>query len=510
MATKGLAIIIVAAVRAVTIFAAEPRFPTSDYKKYPLVEFTENGKAKAVPYIEPDFVKEARTLCQKLLNGPFPLPEASTDVVQYHAGTTGWYFPTGNGELGPDAAQQRPIAKFVYGPGGLVKNVYSLNKKDVAELLYVVMYDGENRFAAIANAFQNNRPRQISVVEYEPGPEVPSAKRVRRYTVRFDGQGLVSAYLIGGREQELVRPPLVTARGAADKLPCQAKRFHVELANAAADTSLSAAQKAAAIVALADIEPESDEEPADENFSYTALHESVVDTLTGLKTKEALDALATLRDRPEIGARASEALARSGDERFLPALPMGWEKADGKARLRMAWELFRKNKQATPVFCRMVQLLAPEFQTIETTSKLNTCKIAKITFNRHGGGLDGLRFTTPAGNGIHLAWLFASPKDLKDFNEYILPVQGTMEGFNHLFETKQKFADVPWPDDYRVNVQSLEGRKLQPNTEYIIWFALPDDRPVDFYVAMNLFPNVTGGYGSVDKSLGLKPVPKPQ
>ena len=509
MTIKILAGLITATLLTGSSFGAEPRFPTEDHKKYPLIEFTENGKVKAVPYIEPDFVKQAKQMRQKLLSSPIPLPEESGDVVQYYSRLTGaGWFPTGDGQPSLEAPQQRPCLKFVCASDGRVKNIYELGKDNSTKLFQSIIYDAENRFVAIGLAVRDNKPRGVNVYEVEPGAEPPSNRRTQRSVVVFVEAGDIAWYIKGSRYVDRIVPPRRTVRAASDKLPCQAKRFHAELVNTAADTSLSAVQKAAAIVALADIKPEADEEPADENFSYTALHGSVVDTLAALKITEALTALATLRDRPEIDARVREALGRSGDERFLPPLPAGWEQANLKTKQQMAYKLLNPEVKPPPQFVRAVQVLAPTFHAVECSTNNGTAKIVKLTFNELGGRMDGIRFTTPPGKVVRFDWLFAYPPDCGQgsFQWYIVPVKGTMTGFDFPGEFRGRVANVPWPANYRVLEQPL-GTLLEGDTEYVIWFALHFDKPAEFYVAVNLFPNVTNGRFGLDV-FGLKLAPK--
>ena len=507
MTANTPAIIITTAVLAVSSFAAEPRFPTEDYKQYPLIEFTENGKAKTGLYIEPPSLREARELAQKLKATPLPLPELSSDIVEYHD-TNAWRLPNGR-QADPNSPAQVTCFKFVYAADGRLKNVYFLEKGHPTRLCQAFIYDKENRFSA--NIFEPHSLGFIDVVEYQPGAEVPSGDRPWLRKARFwngtvtlkEENKEVTEHWPIPLGQSIKLPKSIT-RAANDKLPCQVKRFRAQLSNLVADPSLATAQRAAAIGALADIQPEKDEAPADEDFSYTALHKSVVSTLAGLKTKEAVDVLATLRDRSDIGTQARDAVWRSGDERFLPALPAGWEQADLKTKQEMTYKLFRPDA-TVPEFWRAVQALALQFHEVGCTSQVGTCKIVKVTLNSLGGRIDGIRFTTPPGEKIRFQWLLASPPS-EHFNFYIVPRKGTMEGFRFMDGFPRNVANLPWPENDRVIQQSLE--ELQGDPEYLIWFALESDKPMDIYVAVNAFPRGASQGASGLKVFGLELVPK--
>ena len=217
-----------------------------------------------------------------------------------------------------------------------------------------------------------------------------------------------------------------------------------------------------------------------------------------------MDALATLRDRPDIGTQARDAVWRSGDERFLPALPAGWEQTDLKTKKEMTYKLFRPDATVSE-FWRAVQALALQFHEVGCTSQVGTSKIVKVTLNSLGGRIDGIRFTTPPGEKIRFQWLLASPPSER-FNFYIVPRKGTMEGFRFMDGVPRKVANVPWPEDDRVILQSLEA--LQGDTEYLIWFALESNKPMDVYVAVNAFPRGASQGSSGLKVFGLELVPK--
>jgi hypothetical protein len=131
---------------------------------------------------------------------------------------------------------------------------------------------------------------------------------------------------------------------------------------------------------------------------------------------------------------------------------------------------------------------------------MGTSKIVKCTFNNLGGRFDGIRFKTPPGETVHLNWMLAYPPKCYNFEWFILPMKGKMTRFTGGGRPQGPFANVPWPDNYSVIQQSLDNG-LRGGEEYVIWFAFHYDQPAEFYVALNLFPNVTN---TVAGEFGIK------
>jgi serine/threonine protein kinase len=101
---------------------------------------------------------------------------------------------------------------------------------------------------------------------------------------------------------------------------------------------------------------------------------------------------------------------------------------------------------------------------------------------------DGFRFSTPAGQFGDLVWAFAPSTNLHFKSWYILPVRGGMKaGFEDWFhgisppgKTGGRTADLI--------VQFLSAKKLQPGTEYFIWFEFEDAQPVEIRAALRFVP----------------------
>ena len=89
----------------------------------------------------------------------------------------------------------------------------------------------------------------------------------------------------------------------------------------------------------------------------------------------------------------------------------------------------------------------------------------------------------------NMNWEFVYPQKPSFSHWYILPRQGTMQGFrtfSNSTDYEEKGADLPKPN--RRIVQPLQEGNLQPDSEYIIWFAFRNESPADFYIRIGLTP----------------------
>jgi hypothetical protein len=115
-------------------------------------------------------------------------------------------------------------------------------------------------------------------------------------------------------------------------------------------------------------------------------------------------------------------------------------------------------------------------------------KYIKLTLNKAKKGIDAFRFRIPEGKATwDLSWEFIHSSDTRVRSFYIIPREGTMQGFES-FRPSQDYqeegADLP-KKNLRI-VQSLQGGRLKPGGEYIIWFVPRDNEPIELHIRMGL------------------------
>jgi hypothetical protein len=145
----------------------------------------------------------------------------------------------------------------------------------------------------------------------------------------------------------------------------------------------------------------------------------------------------------------------------------------------------------------------PEFQTV----RLNTGA-------RRAGAVhyDAIRFVTPPEPGWDLVWVttFVGIGSCEAWQ--IAPLQGALRvGFEDWYHGSiAHYADLAGATGRGdVALQFLDGKKLRPNTEYLIWFVFSDDQPVELYLAINFVPPgrvFAGRPETIEAALGLKRV----
>jgi hypothetical protein len=100
-----------------------------------------------------------------------------------------------------------------------------------------------------------------------------------------------------------------------------------------------------------------------------------------------------------------------------------------------------------------------------------------------------LRFTNPAQGSMDLVWAFADSPDVHLTSWYVAPVKGRMKvGFEDWYHGASAVSPNQ-ADLSQCTLQFLNGKKLQPNREYLIWFAFPEPRPVELRAALRFVPS---------------------
>jgi hypothetical protein len=109
---------------------------------------------------------------------------------------------------------------------------------------------------------------------------------------------------------------------------------------------------------------------------------------------------------------------------------------------------------------------------------------------------------------MNFAWVFARPPDSALLNFYIMPVEGSMKGFEYVSDSSQRvYSDPPWPRDYRTVLQPLKNGCIKPGQDYILWFSFDKSTPEDLYIAVNLYPDSPANehlvYYPIELTLGI-------
>lgn len=129
----------------------------------------------------------------------------------------------------------------------------------------------------------------------------------------------------------------------------------------------------------------------------------------------------------------------------------------------------------------------------------------KLALNRRGAKLDAFRFQVPSEGGERrLVWAFAYPPGTAKAWS-IVPLSGDAAKFVKFHQVKLKGTDLP--AGHATIVQRTET-PLRPGAEYLIWFELKVETPVDLYVALGCFPFVKSDRdtpAALTEALGLTP-----
>lgn len=170
------------------------------------------------------------------------------------------------------------------------------------------------------------------------------------------------------------------------------------------------------------------------------------------------------------------------------------KKADRTAGLEEVYKHFRASQdgagedatKAREKFREALQKLAPQLPSV-TPEKEAPKTYTKVPLNSAKKSFDAFRFKAPDGKtNWDMSWEFVVPTGaIRSW--YILPAEGTMEGFRTFQPTKdyeEKGVDLP-KENLRV-VQPLTGGHLKPGKEYIIWFEFEKNEPADFHIRIGL------------------------
>ncbi|MFG0326237.1 MAG: hypothetical protein ACF8SC_03090 [Phycisphaerales bacterium JB037] len=120
----------------------------------------------------------------------------------------------------------------------------------------------------------------------------------------------------------------------------------------------------------------------------------------------------------------------------------------------------------------------------------NESDFQRITINKTGTGFDGLRIVPPAGGSWDLNWEFVIPDDAGTPTWYILSSEGALaqgfQSYDHYRNSRIRGHEVA-PQNLHI-VQPLTGGQLREGKDYLIWFRVKTDKPVELLVRIDLTP----------------------
>jgi hypothetical protein len=192
-------------------------------------------------------------------------------------------------------------------------------------------------------------------------------------------------------------------------------------------------------------------------------------------------------DRPHAEAPAAEDGAKKGSGKPVD-LPLELGRCNDALRKWNAAEGAQQQEQDAlrKQFETRLQRIAPHLSALTPARGLPQ-EYAKLTLNQARKGFDAFRFKTPPGKANwDLDWELVARADSVDA-WYIVPAEGAMQGFEqftHWENHEEPGVELPQPN-FRVK-QQLEGGRLRPDAEYVIWFSGLGDQPVDLHIRLGV------------------------
>ncbi len=161
-----------------------------------------------------------------------------------------------------------------------------------------------------------------------------------------------------------------------------------------------------------------------------------------------------------------------------------------------------------------LQARAAEFPLVPVTQGDTPARVGTILLNQrpevfaNNQAFDAVRFRTPKDPGLDLVWAFVAPQGWRHW--YILPVEGTMEGFQNWLNADRAYAGFTFDSERPLTLQTLSADRLKPDTEYLIWFSQQNhvpDRDAPLQLALHFAPGKADhgdwDHEAVEQALGL-------
>ena len=170
--------------------------------------------------------------------------------------------------------------------------------------------------------------------------------------------------------------------------------------------------------------------------------------------------------------------------------------------------------EAGPSLMTQIQADADHYQRIPISQIFGRPEFQQVRLNtggRRAGSLyyDAIRISTPPGQLQDLVWvaMFAGLESCHAWQ--ITPVTGTMRvGFEDWYHgSRAGYRNLPDESRRDITLQYLDGKKLRPNTDYLIWFTFDNDQPAELWLGMAFVPPGRvrpGSPESLETALGLE------
>ena len=143
-------------------------------------------------------------------------------------------------------------------------------------------------------------------------------------------------------------------------------------------------------------------------------------------------------------------------------------------------------------FSKLLQAQPGIYERIQPGLTFGRSEFRSLRLNTHhqaagGWNFDAFRFTTPSEPGWDLIWAFLLPQDSHSQGWSIVPLAGHMRvGFEDWYHGPAKlYQGLPGSTEPLISLQFLAGKKLRPNTEYLIYFLFNGDQPEELRIALS-------------------------
>ncbi len=142
-------------------------------------------------------------------------------------------------------------------------------------------------------------------------------------------------------------------------------------------------------------------------------------------------------------------------------------------------------------FKRILRTSLPFFQRLKTRSEPGKMLWHECIVNDKGQSFDAIRFkTAPSKEKYDLFWCIV-PQENSSFRSWsMFPAKGPTKDYlgrsGLLLRTDLKVNTVDLPKSNKATFYLSAGCRLEPDTEYVIWFTFETNEPEKIYVALNL------------------------
>lgn len=153
--------------------------------------------------------------------------------------------------------------------------------------------------------------------------------------------------------------------------------------------------------------------------------------------------------------------------------------------LRKARQLWAKGRSRSAEFHRTLQSVIRDLPELKVGTNTTRIRWNLVVINQTGVGFDALRFRSPLKHVGNMYWVFVAPGRIGNWN--IVPAQGTMRGFRRLWrEHGFQAQGVDLPLKNQAVFQAMEGGRIEPGKEYIVWFASDPRKFSEVHMAIRL------------------------